>query len=94
MLTVLHRHDDGSETLYCATVVTRERVEGDGPTAPAQPADVTLRGVPKGQEYGPGAIRLDNDMIVLRSGCRSSSGITPMAFVMNAHGATVARYTL
>lgn len=88
MLTVLHRHDDGSETLYCARTVTKN------PERPEAYADVFLNGVPEGSEHGPGGDRISPDTIVLRGGCRSSLGITPMAFVMNAQGATVARYTL
>ena len=91
MLTVLHRHDDGSETLYSANVVTRDPIVGD---QILDGSDVILRGVPAGQEHGPGARRACDDMVVLQAGCRSSGGVLPMVFVMNAQGSTVARYTL
>lgn len=96
MFTVLHRHDTGTETLYNATVVSREP-DGGGPIEPRNPSNVILRGVPRGQQHGPGATRPTDDMIVLKAGNRSgdkSKGWTPAVFVMNAAGATVARYYL
>lgn len=91
MLTVMHRHDDGTETLYQAEAVTRFCV--DEPTIPAL-GNVILRGCPEGLAVGPGATTDLGGNIQIQYGCRSSRGFDPMVFVMNEKGATVATYRL
>ena len=92
MLTIMHRHDDGSETLYEAQAVTRLSQE-DEPSPPSL-GNVILRGCPLEIGPGPGAQRDNDGNIQLHFGARSSRGVAPMAFVMNESGATVATYRL
>lgn len=93
MLTVLHRHDDGTETIYQCQSVSREC--RDAPTVPPS-GDVILRGVPDPEFLygGPGSCWEGEGRIRIASGARSACGMDPMIFVMNRHGATVARHYL
>lgn len=92
MLTVMHRHDDGTETLYEAASVSRV-CDGEASCPPT--GAVILRGCPgDGLVTGPGATSGLNGEIRIDAGCRSQLGMDPRVFVMNHMGSTVADYRL
>lgn len=92
MLTVKHRHDDGTETLYEAATVSRV-CDGEASCPPC--GDVVLRGCPgDGFNTGPGAVSGPGCEIRIGAGSRSANGMDPRVFVMNRFGATVADYRL
>lgn len=99
MLTVMHRHNDGTETIYEVKAVTREN---PGPDA-AIPAlgDVVLRGVtcePEKDEHFvgyPGACWEGNATLRISEKYFTKDGFNnARVFVMNRHGATVASHCL
>lgn len=102
MLTVMHRHNDGTETLYQAQSVRREN--GGTPSIPPS-GDVILTGAPDSGPTlygGPGAHHEGEGMIRISPRFFATEGGTEHAglfdestvFVMNRFGATVARYHL
>lgn len=102
MLTIMHRHNDGTETLYQAQSVKREN--GGTPSIPPC-GDIVLTGVPDWKENaygGPGVYHEGEGMIRISRRFFATEGGTEHAglfdeawvFVMNRFGATVARYHL
>jgi hypothetical protein len=99
MLTVMHRHNDGTETIYEARTVTREST---GPAVMPAYGDVILRGVvaepeekdglfvgtPGTRWEGHGILRI-SEKYFTKDGFDNAR-----VFVMNRHGATVASHCL
>lgn len=88
MLTVMHRHEDGTETLYEAASVSR--LSDQEPTVPPL-GDIELRGCAGSLVCGPGAEDRGDGVVVIGSRV-VGDGVPPAVFVMNRFGATVARY--
>jgi hypothetical protein len=96
MLTVLHRHNDGTETLYEAKAVKREST---GVAVIPALGDVILMGVPDVDGpagcSGPGACREADGVIRISKRFFSEDGFdNARVWVMNQHGATVGQHLL
>lgn len=99
MLTVMHRHNDGTETIYEAKSVTRES-QGEA-VIPAL-GDVILRGTMGGLEEkdglmagGPGTCWEGGGVLRISEKYFTKGGFNnARVFVMNRHGATVASHCL
>ena len=97
MLTVMHRHNDGTETIYEATSVTRETL-GE-PTIPPW-GDIVVHGTsqdgaPSYTFVGLGACCEDNGRVRISAKWMDPKGFDEsMVFVMNRFGQTVARHRM